>query len=181
MALIGMASDDWCGCGSNVIPQNVVNVIKPYLDKGFGYLQRELATCDEKFLNHLAGEVYQAQMQVAHANKIDNPYFIWDGRPDKIDRFVTTKGVAYIAIPTSPENAGTYGEVLEWLNDEGWPIQGEIEFLDDMPNPHSTRRSDFTHKNYPPATFRFILKDSTTKKNFEADFKHYLNALSINM
>lgn len=180
MALIGLASDDsdwWNDCSCNSNEMNL-SAIQRYF--GTSYLRKQLKDQGENYLRRLMYEVDEAISSIKKDATVDNPYFLWDHRQDKIERDATKAGVWYTVIPTSEANDGVYGEVLEWMNAEKWPTLGDVEFLDEVQHPLA-KDSSYNSKKYPPNTIRFRLKNSDVKKAFEADFKYLLGPLNLNM
>lgn len=180
MAMIGLASDDWehCDCSSYHSKEIDLNIIKNYF--GTNYLREELKKQGVNFLSRLIYDAEEAINEIKRDETANNPYHIWSGRQDKIERTVTQSGVWYTAIPTSSANAGSYGEVIEWMIAEGWPVLGDVEFLDEVDHP-TAKDSEMNNKKYPPNSIKFRLKNSDVKKAFEADFKYLLGEININM
>ena len=178
MALIGLASDDWCGCSCECRNSVSLNEVSKYF--GTSYIRDQLKKQGKQNLRQLMYEIEEVLGSISREETLDNPYYMWGGRQDLIERSATREGVWYTVLPISPDNGGVYGEVMEWMTAEGWPILGDVHFLDDTDHPLA-KDSQLNPKKFPPGSFKFRLKNSEVKKNFESDFKPLLGTLSINM
>lgn len=178
MSMIGLASDDWCGCACGYSNDVSLREVSNYF--GTSYIRDQLKKQGKQNLQRLMYEVEEALGSLQREETLDNPYYMWDHRKDVIERSATREGVWYTVLPISSDNGGVYGEVMDWMTAEGWPILGDVHFLDDTDHP-TAKDSQFNPKKFPPGSFKFRLKNSEVKKNFESDFKRLLGDININM